>query len=51
LKVITDLVDSDESTTEQFVSNFEIATQRLGDAAKDLIELITTEGEDYAIRA
>ena len=51
LKAITDLVDSDESTAEQFVSNFEIATQRLGDAAKDLIELITTEGEDYAIRA
>ena len=49
LKVITDLVDSDESTAEQFVSNFEIATQRLGDATKEFIELITTEGEDYAI--
>ena len=50
LKAITDLVDSDESTAEQFVSNFEIATQRLGDATKEFIELITTEGEDYAIR-
>ena len=50
LKVITDLVDSDESTAEQFVSNFEIATQRLGGATKEFIELITTEGEDYAIR-
>ncbi|MBG01843.1 MAG: hypothetical protein CL470_06185 [Acidimicrobiaceae bacterium] len=50
LKAITDLVDSDESTAEQFVSNFEIATQRLSDATKELIELITTEGEDYAIR-
>jgi len=50
LKVITDLVDSDESTAEQFVTNFEIATQRLGDATKEFIELITTEGENYAIR-
>ena len=50
LKVITDLVDSDESTAEQFVSNFEIVTQRLGGATKEFIELITTEGEDYAIR-
>ena len=50
LKVLTDLVDSDESTAEQFVDNFETATKRLGEAMKDFINAITTEGENYETR-
>ena len=50
LKVLTDLVDSDESTAEQFIGNFETATKRLGEAMKDFIDVITIEGEKYAPR-
>ncbi len=50
LKVITDLVDSDESTAEQFVGNFETATNRLGKAMKDFVNAVTTEGDSYETR-
>lgn len=50
LKVITDLVDSEDSTAEQFVANFETATKRLGEALKDFVNAITTQGENYETR-
>jgi nucleoside phosphorylase len=45
LKVITDLIDSDEATADQFSRNFVVANERLGEAVKELINMISNKGE------
>ena len=50
LKVITDLIDSDKATTDQFSRNFAAASERLGEAVKELIYMISNKGEINEIR-